>query len=193
MKLKFCLIILTILFFQLLISAQNPEPKTVTDFFYLLPEKHFAPFEDGNGKKQNLKDFRKSIIKIADNKNGFLRLESFQWEGWAEVAIFKKTNGKYIVGVIENGCGPVCGSDVFFYSYENKKWSDVTTQVLPKITETQFAEAYKRHKTTEEDETGIIYELPRVGKTIKVRTDGGKNIVFFELTWNGSKFILKNK
>lgn len=192
MKLKFCLIILTILCFQQLISAQSSEPKTVTDFFYLLPEKHFAPYHDGEGKKPDLKEYRKSIIKIEDIKNGYLRLEGL-WEGWAEVVVFKKTTGKYIVGISEVGCGPICGSEEIFLAYENGKWTDITTQVLPKISETQLKAAYKRHKITEEDEPGLVYELPRVGKTIKVRTDGDKNLVIFELTWNGAKFILKNK
>lgn len=175
-----------------LISAQSSEPKTVTDFFYLLPEKYFAPYHDGEGKKADLKEYRQSIIKIEDIKNGYLRLEGL-WEGWAEVVIFKKTNGKYIVGISEVGCGPICGSEETFLAYENSKWSEITAQVLPKISETQLKAAYKRHKITEEDEPGLVYELPRVGKTIKVRTDGDKNLVIFELTWNGAKFILKNK
>ena len=192
MKLKICLTILTILCFQQLISAQTSEPKTVTDFFYLLPESHFAPYYDGEGEKPDLRKYRKSIIKVEDIKNGYLRLEGL-WEGWAEVAIFKKTNGKYIVGAANTECGPVCGSTVLFYSYENKKWSDVTAKVFPEITDAQIKAAYKRHKTNEDDEPGLVYELPRIGKTITVRTDGGKDIVFFELTWNGTKFILKNK
>lgn len=190
--LKFCFPILLTGCFVNVFFAQS-EPKTVTDFFYLLPEKHFAPFEDGNGKKPSLIDFRKSIIKIGDIKNGYLRLESYQWEGWAEVAIFKKKNGKYVVLVVENSCGPVCGSEVTAYSRDNGTWADVTTQVLPKISDANLNAAYKRHRTSSNDEPGLVYELPRIGKTIKVRTDGGQDIIFFELTWNGSKFSLKNQ
>lgn len=177
-------------------SAQNTKktaPKTVTDFFYLLPEDQFAPPEPQDGaKKQDLRAYRKSIIKIRDDRNGYLRLESSNWEGWSEIAIFKKTDGKYVIGISNVGCGPVCSSANLFFEYENGNWTDVTDAVWP-ITDEHLKAAYARHKITEDDEPGLVYELPRVGRKIQGRTDGDREIVFFELTWNGSKFALTEK
>ena len=55
--------------------------------------------------------YRKSLIKIEDIKNGYLRLESNEWKGWTEVALFKKADGSSLVGISQVECKPGC---VFF-------------------------------------------------------------------------------
>ncbi|MEP6903715.1 MAG: hypothetical protein ABJA66_18475 [Actinomycetota bacterium] len=193
---KIWLLVFIVLTFVFSTSAQNSPPKTVTDFFLSLPEKYFAPYINGEGATPNLRDYRKSIIKIEDIKNGYLRIEEPTTEGWAEVAIFKKTNGKYIVGISQVGCGPSCSSEETFLSYENGNWQEITAQVLPKITEAQVNAAYKRGKVSKENQSGLlVYELPRTGTTIKVKTgdDDAAEVVLFELNWNGANFVLKSK
>ena len=189
------LTLLTLFFFSLFsfAAAQKTAPKTVTDFLYLLPETYFEPYVEEGKPKPDLRAYRKSLIKINDTKNGFLRLEGVAWEGWAEMAIFKKTDGNYVVGISQSGCGPICDSANTFLVYEKGDWRDVTEEVLPTISEAQFDAAYKKHKINEDDDPGIVYELPRLGRTIIVRTDGDRNIELFELTWNGTRFVLKNK
>lgn len=190
----FVLLIFACLSFAFSISAQTKVPKTVADFYYLLPNDRFAPFDDGSKKIPSLYSYRKSIIKIEDIKNGYIKIEA-DWDGWAEIVIFKKTNGDYIVGVSSVACGPVCGSSVEFLSYKNGQWKDVTEQIFPKITEAQVRAAYeqKNLKVGEEGLPELVYNLPRVGKTITVDTDGTELDYTFKLTWNGSKFILQNK
>lgn len=191
--------VLVVLAFVFSVSAQNnSQPKTVTDFYYLLPEKYFPQSDFDGSNKLSLRDYRKSIIKIEDPKNGYLRLEGTWIEGWAEVAVFKKTNGKYIVGISIVGCGPGCSNEeMAFLSYENGQWQEITGEVLPKITDAQIEAAFARHKVAEDDRGGLAYELPRLGTTIKVKLIGPeaavKDKVFFELNWNGTKFVLKNK
>jgi len=176
-------------------AAQNSSPKTVTDFYYLLPEKFFAPSEYTPGKP-TLRNYRKSAIKTEDVKNGFLEIQEPAVEGWAEVAIFKKTDGKYIVGISQTGCGPSCAGDVIFLSYEKGNWQEITGQVFPEITEAQVNAAYKRNKVGKDNQSGqLVYQLPRTGTTIKVKTgdDDAPEVVLFEFGWNGAKFVLKSK
>jgi hypothetical protein len=196
---KILLSVFIVLTFVFSASAQNSQPKTVTDFFYLLPNKYFTPYDSGEGTP-TLRNYRKSIIKIEDVKNGYLRIEEPITEGWREVAIFKKKDGKYIVGILQIGCGPDCTTEEMdFLSYENGDWQDVTRQVLPKITDAQISAAYKRHKISKDEMGGLVYELPRVGTSIKVNGGGDygdaafKPIVFFEMNWDGAKFVLKDK
>ncbi len=81
-------------------SAQNKMPRTVEDFYMLLPAKYIQPLGE-------MKD-RKKLIKTRDVANGYLYLSGKAampgWEGWAEIALFKKTNGEYVVGVVDGSC-----------------------------------------------------------------------------------------
>ena len=179
-------------------ALNEKEPQTVKDFYYLLPEKYFPQPDFDDGPKLSQRAFRKSIIETEDIKNGYLSIMGGFKEGWVEVAIFKKTNGKYIVGISSIGCGPVCSNeDMDFLSYENGKWRNVTNEVLQKISEAQVKAAYKRKQI--EDEYGLVYELPRVGTTIKVKSGGDYGdtdfnpVNLFELNWNGISFVLKTK
>ena len=67
-------------------------PRTVMDYYLMLPDK-YVPF----AKNEN----RRSLVKIKDIKNGYLKLEVDGWDGWAEIALFKKTDGSSIVAVQE--------------------------------------------------------------------------------------------
>ncbi len=192
---KIWLSVFIVLTFAFAVAAQSSLPKTVTDFFYLLPEKFFAPSEFTPGKP-TLRAYRKSAIKTEDVKNGFLKIEEPFAEGWAEVAIFKKTNGKYIVGISQTGCGPNCLSEARFLSYENGKWQEITNEVLPEITDAQVSAAYQRGKVSKENQSGLlVYELPRTGTTIKIKTgdDDAPEVVLLQLEWNGENFVVKSK
>jgi hypothetical protein len=184
-----------VLTFVFSVSAQGSSPKTVTDFYYLLPAKFFAPSEYTPGKP-TLRNYRKSAIKTEDIKNGFLEIQEPAVEGRAEVAIFKKADGKYIVGISQTDCGPSCAGDVTFLSYEKGNWREITGQVFPEITEAQVNEAYNRKKIGKDDQSGLlVYQLPRTGTTVKVITgdDYLPEVVLFEFGWNGAKFVLKSK
>ena len=124
-------IFLTLLLFG---SASAQEPKTVTDFYLAMPSGSYDLLPDGEGDsylfrendeikgKAAITKFRKSLIKIEDIKNGYLKLESDLWEGgWMEIVLFKKTDGSYIVAVSQVECGPGCSGGAEFLSYSNGK------------------------------------------------------------------------
>lgn len=188
-------------FLSIFVSVAFGQPKTVTDFYLALPtdvdeiagmdevsrthfgEGFFYPNERNRSKSAVLK-YRKSLIKIEDIKNGYLRLESNEWEGWVEIALFKKTDGNYLVAFSEVGCGPDCSGDVMFLTYEDGEWTNVTKKVFP----------------AESSPEGF-YELPRYGTTIRLNKgedcgddkDCRRQQKADEFKWNGTKFIKQEK
>lgn len=176
-----------------LIAAQNA-PKTVEDFYMALPAKYISPLGE-------IKDRRK-LIKTSDIANGYLYLSGEKampaWEGWAEIALFKKTNGEYLIGVVDGSCATFCYSGVEFLEYKNGKWINVTSKVLPEISDKTILDRYKkiRPDSDEYDEQNpphTNYELPQKGTTVKVNANeaGEDNTLLFELAWNGARFEIK--
>lgn len=178
------------------VLAQS-QPQTVTEFYLALPgsvngiagtedldgsefkDDFFFYSNERNESRSAIIKYRKSLIKTEDIKNGYLRLESGEWEGWAEIVLFKKTGGKYLVAVSQVGCGPSCDGGVMFLYYKNGKWTNVTKQVFP--FESSYGPGY--------------YRLPRVGTTIELICgdesgetcrDGEK---LAEFKWNKKKFV----
>ncbi len=176
------------------ISAQKKTPRTVEDFYMLLPAKYIQPLGE-------MKD-RKKLIKTRDVANGYLYLSGEKaipgWEGWAEIALFKKTNGEYVVGVVDGSCATICYSGVEFLEYKNGKWSEITSRVLPEISDEMILSRYKKlfpdsTEYSQGDPPYTNYELPQKGTTIKMNANegGDGNIALFELTWNGTRFNMK--
>lgn len=176
------------------VSAQKKTPRTVEDFYLLLPAKYIQPLA-------SVKD-RKKLIKTRDVANGYLYLSGesakVDWEGWAEIALFKKTNGDYIVGVVDGSCATICYSGVEFLEYKNGKWSAVTAKVLPEISDEMILARYKKllPDSTEYDQQNTPYtnyQLPQKGTTVKVNANegGDGDTLLFELAWDGTRFNMK--
>lgn len=106
-------------------------------------------------------------------------------EGWSEFALFKKSDGTYILAVSEIGCGPGCDGDLKFLTYNAGKWTDVTKQFVPKLPAQVTSGDYESY-----------WKLPRVGKTLifvntdKDVRDESKKLVYkeFKFEWNGATF-----
>lgn len=198
MKKAILLVTLVLLF----ASFTFAQPKTVTDYFLAMPDDVYSTTIEGNKitGKSALTKHRKSLIKIEDIKNGYLKLEG-AWEGWAEIALFKKTNGSYIIAQAESGCGPACDGFVKFFTYNAGKWTEITKQIFPEISQKEVAKAFNSKKSADDesaDEAGFsfYYLLPRIGRTIKVACNecaqsSVGDFVIFEYEWNGAKFVKK--
>lgn len=205
--------IFTILFtgvFAANIFAQMP--KTVTDFYLLMPNDKYSKNAEGKTIKGKaaLTKFRKSLIKVEDISNGYLRLEE-PGKVWSEMAIFKKKDGLYIVGQSGQLC-PNCISEMEFYSYQNSQWTKITDKVLPDLTEEQLIKSViKKNINLEAFDTGFM--MPRKGRTLRIvcgecqtndgtsfnyssgerfksEVDGKMKYVIFSWDWNGEKFVL---
>jgi hypothetical protein len=173
--------------------------KTVTDYFLAMPADLYSSDAKGNKVtgKTALANLRRSLIKIEDTKNGYLRLEG-AWEGWADIALFKRTNGSYIVAQAETGCGPACTGSVKFWSVTNGKWGDVTRSVFTELKDAEAAKLFNARKakgdeTATANDFSFYYLLPREGTTLKAACntcteEGTDDFVFAEWKWNGTKF-----
>jgi hypothetical protein len=169
-------------------SAQTP--KTVTDFYLAMPDEKFIYDEESRKLKGKaaLTKYRRSLIKIEDVKNGYLRLEPTFLEGWVEIALFKKNDGSYLVAQTEVGCGPGCDGSLEFFTYKSGQWTNVTEDFLPPLPYTLRTSDLENY-----------WKLPRAGKTLifvntneDVREESEK-LVKNELKfdWNGKEFVEK--
>ncbi len=160
-------------------NAKSNAPRTVTEFYLKLPAKYLQILEAIPN--------RRSLIKTEDVANGYLRLESKDWEGWGEVALFKRANGSYIVAVTEYSCGPECDGNLTFLDYKNGKWKEV--ELLPRYTVGDLRTAFhgaKERQPNEDEMNEQVFELPRKGKEITLKL-GGVPVMGF--LWQGDEFV----
>ncbi len=166
-------------------SVDANSPKTIREFFMLLPEKYFllegcVRENDKDCKKAKL-DYLKTFTDVEDTANGYFKGGCDGAQSCLEMAIFKRPDGTYIVGVATSA---EMMNDYYFLDYANGKWTDVSNDVVP-----QFS---KKN----------IYELPRVGTTVKVFakkviekgddyevSDKGEKL--YDLEWKNGKFSIK--
>ncbi|MBA2339162.1 MAG: hypothetical protein H0V88_02115 [Pyrinomonadaceae bacterium] len=177
-------------------SPAATEPSTVLDFYKLLPSKYLnVP----RGVKT-----RMPRTDVTDIANGYLSLvaPSYSegdgaWESWAgaEVVLFKKKSGGYIVGVAQTETVTVSTTNLIFLEYNAGSWRDVTKSVSPRITEKMILAALRRADPGEfknlldNSPMFVTYDLPRVGRSIVAKWDG--NTTLFKLNWNGARFEME--
>lgn len=158
------------------VSAQTKQPKTVRDFFMLLPGKYFA-LEQPLTKSEYLKRF----TVVEDTANGYFEGGADGAQGGLIMALFKRPNGSYIVGLNTFFEG---GEDFYFLEYKGGKWLNISTQAVPKYSKKNF------------------YKLPRYGTTVEVFAkkiiEKGDNYEvvergekLYDLEWSNGKFSVK--
>lgn len=194
---KILFVILSISFLLRPDPAQA-NPKTVTDYYLALPggvygikgtqDSEIPGFEDDflfyanerNESRSAISKYRNSLIKIEDTKNGYLRLESDKWEGWAELALFKKGDGTNLLAIAQVEWGGGCRGGLLFLTYKSGEWKNVTRQVFPA-----------------NSPMGNYFKLPLVGTTIQLICGDESNQsckprkVLAEFEWNKQTFVKK--
>ena len=154
-------------------AAQSPEPKTVADFLLLVPERYTV----GHDRR-----FREELLRgehrggVIDIPNGYISYDASDNPSGFEFAIFKKSNGKYLVAYSTGAFGDPELSreldkwpELYLLTYENGRWRDVRRSVLP-------VPFNRKHS----------YLLPRQGKSIAVIDDRGRKL--YDLTWKNDRF-----
>lgn len=147
-------------------APQPPEPKTVADFFLLVPER-FVGYDLA---------FRQGLVRgerrgtVIDVPNGYISWNASDNPEEFEFALFKKRNGKYIAAfsVPYDSQFPNAAT-LLLLSYDRGKWRNVTKALLP----------VKYDKT-------LTYGLPRQGRTIEVASEWGRE--HYQLTWANDRF-----
>lgn len=161
------------------------EPRTVLDFFDLLPKKFFEIEYPGSktARRKWLRGGFKPGIPLGnraviDLKNDYLRASGDGAQGRLDLAVFRY-HGKAILGVYDS----FEEGDLSFWRYKNGRLSEVTQQVLPP--------RLAQHP---------VYDLPRVGTTIRVFRSANDYDAYFKpgskpiysLKWSGGRFQREN-
>lgn len=144
--------------------------KTVRDFFTLLPDKYFVLEGCERDKDKDCSkaraEYLKTFTEVEDIKNGYFKGGCDGAQSCIEMAIFKRPDGNYLVGLATSG---EMINDFYFLDYTGGKWTDVSRDV-PEFSKANW------------------YELPRVGTTVKVFakkvTEKGED---FEISEKGKK------
>lgn len=167
-------------------TAGDPmvRPKTVRDFFMLLPVKYF-PLESCEASKdkgcQRAKaDYLKTFVEVEDTANGYLRAGCDGAQSCLEMAIFKKPDGDYLVGVRADF---EMGSDSYFVDYDNGKWTDVGGSIVDGFSKDNYY-AFPRIGTTVE----VFEKLPEDSETA---SDSPKGKKLYDLEWKDGRFTRK--
>ena len=129
-----------------------------------------------------------NIPITVDIKNGFISIYK-SGSGWnkQQIVLFRDNQGRNYIGIsyINSGGFSATGSRLNFYSYENGKWTDVTSRVLIDIPYEKYF--YKKSSRIKVKQVMQVlkrislfqYILPRFGLTLKIRiiTQNIKNLI----------------
>ena len=149
-------------------AAAPPQPKTVVDFFLLVPDQ-YLPYYDLEFRKEFVQGKRRGTI--IDVPHGFLSWDASDSSEYFEFAIFKKSDGGYVIAYSSpyDSQGPNY-SDFLLLSYKEGKWRDVTKALLPVPHDRE-----------------LTYGLPREGREIFVASEDAS--VRYVLAWTGDRFV----
>lgn len=155
----------------------DKNPKTVRDFFLLLPNDCFEVGCCGDDTKES---YLKMFLDVEDTANGYMSGNAEGGQGGFEMTLFKRPNGTYIIGFYSFG---EVWDDFYFLGYRGGKWFDVSKKVVPD---------YSKYRS---------YELPRYGTTVKVysatpfeeesETGVSQHEKLYDLEWKKGRFVIK--
>lgn len=164
-------------------KTQTNQPKTVREFFKLLPQKYFtlegcADNPTAKNCERARAEYLKNYLEVEDAANGYLKGGCDGAQSCLEMALFKRPNDTYIVGLTTSF---EMGEDSYFLEYDGGAWKDIGAQVVPE---------YGKNK---------VYEMPRVGTTVAVYeykkiagedySERGRKL--YDLIWKDGKFTVK--
>lgn len=116
------------------VQAQTKQPKTVRDFFSLLPQKYFTLEGCFRERDRNCEQARKEYLErftdVEDIANGYFKGACDGAQSCIEMTLFKRPEGTYIVGL---STANEAMNDYYFLEYRNGKWFDVSKQVVPQF------------------------------------------------------------
>jgi hypothetical protein len=167
-------------------QSSTANPRTVRDFFNLLPQNYFPIISckvqsDKNCDKAR-REYLKNYLIVEDTANGYMKGGCDGGQKCFVMALFRRpsssrTSRSYIVGL---NTWDEFGEETYFLEYSNGEWRDIGKEVVPEYNKERKA-----------------YELPRYGTTIEVyelKSDeiGNKRSrKLYDLIWKEGKFSIK--
>jgi len=150
------------------VVAAAPQPRTIEDYFKLLPAEYVTHVGDYG-----------PLATVVDADHGYYAIiektsapEAAAPEPVFEFALFRKADGGAVFVAANTLYDHACLShQTFFLRHDGAKWSDVSSTVAPRLTAEHFtddprtAAALKRHKSWHDY---LRYRLPRRGTNVEV-------------------------
>lgn len=162
----------------LAVAAQTSEPRTVADFFLLVPERYLDGYDRAFREELVRGEYRGTVVDIA---NGYISYDASDNPTGFEFVIFKQRDGKYLVAYSDGAFADAGWSEesgnwnvLYLLTYERGEWRDVRSSMLPVPFNKKLA-----------------YVLPRRGRTIQVWDTRGRNI--YDLVWKNDRFHVIRK
>jgi len=171
--------------------------KDVMDYYLLLPPEYLSlgghPLDIAGSTGA-----RKAAVAVKDIRNGFLRIQG-AWEGWMEIALFRRPDGSDIIAVFTASCGPGCSTEKRFLELKGGAWSEVTKKVFPEIAPERMNAVFEKKmkgRRYDKEIMAVNYRLPRLGTTIKVVVDpsvyeGPGEVLLFNIDWKNGGFVVR--
>jgi hypothetical protein len=165
------------LLFAVAAAAQTRQPKTVRDYFMLLPESYFS-FDCCYHLPPSRRkiEYLKRYLFVEDSENGYMSGHGDAAQEGFEMALFKRPNGSYLIGFYTFGEGGIEETPwVVFLDYKAGRWTDVSRREIPE---------YSPEKND--------YRLPRKGTTIEVFEKAEERVPrkLYDLVWSNGKFAI---
>ena len=165
-------------------GARAGQPKTVREFFGLLPQNYFtlegcAAEPTKSNCDRARAEYLKRFLEVEDTANGYLRGGCDGAQSCFHMALFRRPDGTYVVGLTTS---QEMSENSYFLEYAGGAWRDIGARIVPDYGEDR------------------VYELPRYGTTVEVyenrmvegegyRERGRK---LYQLAWkNGAFTVMK--
>jgi hypothetical protein len=161
-------LLLVVFLFHSISAAQSSAPRTVLDYYLLLPEKYFEANKEQRVKWM-LDPGRGAVVDI---KNGYIYAAGDGAQTAIYVCLFKRQHGLPLIAVKSHEPDTSDFTHLDFYEYKNGALVEVKKGVLPVRVDENFK-----------------YEMPRYGRTIEVRDQRGRKL--YGLYWSGRRFVLE--
>jgi hypothetical protein len=183
MKVRLLQVVIALTAFAGFASAQSNLPRTVRDFFMMLPAKYFDVGCCGADEKTDLKEahrlYLEQFLRVEDTANGYLEGGCDGGQSCITMVLFKKPDTNYVVGV---HTANTMYEENYFLEYRGGRWYDVASKVVPGFSRDKVYVLPRQGTTVGVFSTRVI---ERISSTQVIRETGSK---LYDLVWKNGKF-----
>jgi hypothetical protein len=177
--------LLVVVSFPFSASHSNRQEMTILDYYRKVPQQ-YLPL-----KAKDSKGAQQSAISIQDLENGYLQIRQQGNETYEALSLFKRPDGSDLIAIETRACPAGCTSNLTFLTFENDKWANVTSDVLPVIDDKAItASLAKQVEMKSTFEPRLLYTLLRGGSAIEVR-EHWSGVEIGRLDWSNGRFAFK--
>ncbi len=166
-------------------QGQTKQPKTVRDFFNILPAKYFeigccGVHDEPDSLVAHTK-YLESFLRVEDTANGYLEGGCDGGQSCITMALFKKPDGSYVVGVHTSN---TMHDENYFLEYRAGRWYDVSAKVVPQFSKNN---GYRLPRYGTKVEVFSTKVVERISPTQVIRDLGPR---LYDLVWKNGRFTI---